>query len=529
MKVGGRFELVAPDGTELVVPSQKVQALIAMLAVDPRMTRQRAWLQDKLWSDRTAEKGANSLRQALYKVRQAFGDDSDIVSANRSTVSLDANRVLVDPGTTGLFLEGMDVGDQEFEHWLSAERVARISGSPPADETHLVSGPAVQRLRQKIRRGLVVEFSNDRGTILGRQEQMFGDIVQRSVCEMLDIEPVTRSEAAERGGDLLVLELQATSGRGDQTGLRVAVYQGLGGADLWSASTVARFPEPGAPFEAALLNLSHRTSAALTDLLCRPTPMLTLENDPNYFAGAGLRRMYSMLPGSVQEARQMFEAAYDLRPRGLYLAMGAQLAVIDFVESGGKNRADLSAQADELCAKAMVEESTNSMVLSSVAHARMVFDDDLVTAGELSRMGVLANPSNPMAWSALANVMLNCERFDEAAQAAKTAISLSKETFFRYWTEFQFATTAVSLNQNDLAIRHAERARALNPKYRPALRYLIGLHASKDSFDEARRAVTRLQRLEADTSPDRFVNDDKYPVRMMRRAGLIDPTRFQEL
>jgi tetratricopeptide (TPR) repeat protein len=364
---------------------------------------------------------------------------------------------------------------------------------------------------------------------LGQNETVFGEIVQRSICEMIDIEPVTINEAKERGGDLIALGLHAHPAGTGLTGLRVAVYQGLAGAPLWSASVATKFPMTGEPLGPELLKLSHRTSTALTDLLCRPTPALSTENDPNYYAGAGLRQMYSMQPGSVERAREMFDLAYDLRPRGLYLALRAQLAVIEYVESGGGNRQELSEAADEFCSKAMAEESTNSMVLSAVAHSRMVFDDDLTAASELSKIGVLANPSNPMAWSALANVLLNTERFEEAAQAAKTAIGLSKDTFFRYWTEFQFATTAVTLNRNDLALLHAERARSLNAKYRPALRYLIGLHLDKNSFDEARTAIARLQRLEPDTTAKRLVEDEEYPVRMMRRSGLVDRSRFEDL
>lgn len=533
IKTHGRFELIAPSGAEIPIQSPKVQALLAMLATDPRMTRPRLWLQDKLWSDRDPAKGANSLRQALHKARKAFGDGQPILFANRTLVSLDPRRVRLDENGEEPFLEGLDVRDQEFERWLSEQRQARARANSKAHQVDAaqqpLAAPSFSVDPLKIRRGLVLEYANDPHSELGRHETVFGDLVQRSVCEMLDIEPVSQAEAKARGGDLIVLGMHAYPADAGMTGMRVAVYRGLNEAPLWAASVAAQFPAMGAPLGPTLLNLSHRASTALADLLCRATPKLSSKEDPNYFAGAGLRQMYSMQPGSVQTAREMFELAYDLRPRGLYLALQAQLAVIDYVESSGQNLEDLTAHADELCAKAMAEESTNSMVLSAVAHARMVFDDDLVAASELSKMGVLSNPSNPMAWSALANVMLNTEQFEEAAQAAQTAINLSKDTFFRYWTEFQFATTAVSLNHKDLAIQHAERARALNPRYRPALRYLIGLHTSVGSFEYARATVTRLQRLEADTTPQRFVDDEAYPVRMMRRASLVDPARFKDL
>ena len=130
----------------------------------------------------------------------------------------------------------------------------------------------------------------------------------------------------------------------------------------------------------------------------------------------------------------------------------------------------------------MASEGTNSNVLAAVAHARLVFDNDKETATELSRLGVLANASNPLAWSSWANALLNADAPEKAMKAAKTAQFLARDTSFRYWTEFQVATTAVALGHTTEAIAHSERARALNARYRPAIRYLIGMHSQNDDF-----------------------------------------------
>ena len=84
-------------GTVRTPRGQKVQALVAMLALAPRGARSRVWLRDKLWSDRQEEQASASLRQALTELRKALGPlAQDILNADKNTVSLDLDRVWTD-------------------------------------------------------------------------------------------------------------------------------------------------------------------------------------------------------------------------------------------------------------------------------------------------------------------------------------------------------------------------------------------------------------------------------------------------
>ena len=72
-------------GTVRTPRGQKVQALVAMLALAPRGARSRVWLRDKLWSDRQEEQASASLRQALTELRKALGPlAQDILNAERT-------------------------------------------------------------------------------------------------------------------------------------------------------------------------------------------------------------------------------------------------------------------------------------------------------------------------------------------------------------------------------------------------------------------------------------------------------------
>jgi len=131
----GPFQIIGSDGRDLTPRRQKANALLALVAVADRGQRARSWLCSRLWSDRSQEQALGSMRQSLTDLRRALGADW------RRYLHIDAFTVAIDPSTVwvdalalrergasghevecGEFLEGMDVGDDEFEDWLLLER-----------------------------------------------------------------------------------------------------------------------------------------------------------------------------------------------------------------------------------------------------------------------------------------------------------------------------------------------------------------------------------------------------------------------
>src|SRR3954454_23420700 len=100
ISVIGSFRVLAHDGEELTPRGRKARALLAILALTPTRRRSRAALQDKLWSDRGPEQGADSLRQTLTEIRRAFGDRyRSCLMADMRGVGLAEGRVTVDLDT----------------------------------------------------------------------------------------------------------------------------------------------------------------------------------------------------------------------------------------------------------------------------------------------------------------------------------------------------------------------------------------------------------------------------------------------
>jgi TolB-like protein len=130
----GPLCLLGDNGADVTPRGAKSQGLLALIGSAPGLRRTRAFLQDKLWSDRGPEHGAASLRQSLAEIRRALGDSRDCLVTESGMVGLDPDRVRVvvepgpgDWGPTGEaseFVEGLDVADPEFENWIRDQRLA---------------------------------------------------------------------------------------------------------------------------------------------------------------------------------------------------------------------------------------------------------------------------------------------------------------------------------------------------------------------------------------------------------------------
>lgn len=127
MTVFGPFSIVTPDGRDATPVGRKAKGLLAMLALAPTRRRPRSWLQDRLWSDKPSDLGRASLRRELSNLRRHFQQFGlTVMSSAGDDVILD-RAVWIDvangdPAPHHELLEGLDIGDPEFEDWLSEER-----------------------------------------------------------------------------------------------------------------------------------------------------------------------------------------------------------------------------------------------------------------------------------------------------------------------------------------------------------------------------------------------------------------------
>lgn len=140
--LGGCQGSCGPD-RPLRLSNKKAWALLAYLALQPGRAFDREHLAGLLWGDRFDEQSRKSLRQTLYEIRTALGDDAgkyldttrDTIRVNGEDLAVDALRfhaltagddeeALADADRLyqGLLLQGLDTGEEAFEEWLAAER-----------------------------------------------------------------------------------------------------------------------------------------------------------------------------------------------------------------------------------------------------------------------------------------------------------------------------------------------------------------------------------------------------------------------
>src|SRR5690242_11802087 len=95
LRLLGSFAAERADGTAIMLPTRKTEALLAVLACRPGEKRQREWLMTLLWGDRGDVQARHSLNQALTSIRRAC-DGIPLLVAERDAVTLDGAAIEID-------------------------------------------------------------------------------------------------------------------------------------------------------------------------------------------------------------------------------------------------------------------------------------------------------------------------------------------------------------------------------------------------------------------------------------------------
>src|SRR5262245_65952737 len=96
VKVLGGFEAQTGAGRALILPTKKSKALLAYLALHPDRPCSRETLTALLWGDTPDVQARQSLRQAVYHIRRALGDDRPSIVMGGGAVTLPASALEVD-------------------------------------------------------------------------------------------------------------------------------------------------------------------------------------------------------------------------------------------------------------------------------------------------------------------------------------------------------------------------------------------------------------------------------------------------
>ncbi|MBY6004848.1 transcriptional regulator [Salipiger bermudensis] len=521
ISVLGPLRVEAADGSCLTPKGAKNQALLALLALSPEMSRTRRWLEDKLWSQFGPEQASANLRQALSKLRSALGPHAGILVADRSTVALAQTGIAVDLRDEGLpfdqrseLLEGLDARDPEFEEWLRMERAdlqARLSQAEPK----LAKGVLIHcRSAAPAEDGANIMadiLANQIGENIAEQIRAWrqaNDPDHPAELPMSDISLTCDILKTSDGHTLFVKGLHVPSGR-----ILYSKMQAVSQLEaiLRSDEIVAKLV-----FEAA-------------DCIIGKLPQVLDTNRPESRATAlsrlSMYRMFSFERDALREAHSLLKQAYELDPNGIYLAWSSMVRMIQLLELLEEDRDALREEAIALNYRAMEASEDNALVHALISKVRGTAQRDAAGAFELADTAVNRNPASAFAWKSLAEANMLKGDVASAFDASARARAIARSSPFKQWWDMGHCIIAIACNRPQEAIEAGEAAARAAPLSRPAHRHLLALYALDGQLDKAQATAVKLGKIEPGFSIDQIINDENYPVRTLRNKGLLEPIR----
>jgi len=535
LRLGGPLELRDTDGIDLTPRARKAQGLLALLGTAPGLRRSRCWLQDKLWSDRAPEQGAASLRQCLTEIRRSLRDHVDCLIAETGWVALDSERVevtLTPPtgphGERGEFLEGLDVRDPEFEHWLRDQRIAHEETHTAKSTVRLFEHPRgaeTPNLTVDVHRPILLtlpaEAEPDNLRLLA---DMLAEDVARQIAALGNASLAT-ALMPEPGTTLFGLGVFARAAE-----LGGTLYFQLRLNDLRSGSVVWINLRQVDPHQEAslqdgpLAQLGNEAVRVAHEELGR---MADRVSDEERLALLGYQASrHTVIFDREEQIRMdaMLQRAFELEPRGIFLARRALLRGNQVYEMNTDSPEEARLEAIDLARHAYALDCDNAVVAATAAKTALNFEGKLEAGLELAQQALQLGPTLPLAWESLAVARALAGDGERAHRAALRAREFASRLPQTYCWDMVCALTATVAGRYEEAIRFAERARDLAPTFKPPLRYLIALYNERGDIEAAREQLALLKALEPDFDLRRL-EDARYPAAALRRTRLIRVAR----
>lgn len=194
----------------------------------------------------------------------------------------------------------------------------------------------------------------------------------------------------------IVLEVNCLLCEGGAMAIRLAALAGPSRRQVWSGQCTASL-RGGPPIDdAAVLRLMNSAVEAIMFDRASSDGDGDADRADTLLRGA-IGKIFSMHPDRIDEADEMLARAYELRPSSLYLAWRLQIRTIRRLERHVTDEQQLREEGAFLAARALEEDSGNSMVLSLMANAQLFLFRDPRASLHFARLGARLNPGNPMA------------------------------------------------------------------------------------------------------------------------------------
>ncbi|PKA44946.1 SARP family transcriptional regulator (plasmid) [Rhizobium sullae] len=545
----GPFALVDAGGRPVTPKSKKAQALLAMLALSARGSRSRIWLRDKLWSDRSDDQAAASLRQALLDIHKTLGAARDLLIADKNTVWLDMDRLVLDTDLvvrmersadqiTDELLEGIDIRDPEFEDWLALERqnwYRRLDEG----QVHDVFEPRQQPSRDiakhsallpltgapdRPRQGKALEIASSnsyRGPgdggwqwimalqspiVVGAGEggqiaaTRFQNLIAKAIIDGLGIGVTDLSftlpdiEQREQQISLpIFLQLRLTFD-GDMVLIELVMKHLINNRIHWLGSQAisrTQFERGEFGTAAALISQTVDQLAYFQE---------TQANDGRLSQDGllidAVNAIFRLSRGDLDNAERRLEEQIQYQPRSSTFAWLSFIRTFQVGQRFNALDAHLIEEAQVYARKALELDPQNSVSLALVGHVHSFLFGEYDYAANLFEKSIRLNPALPLSWDLYAMLHCYAGQPDKAVAMARWVQELGVYSPHRYYFDTTKCIAAALAGDHAAAIAAGEEALRSRPNFNSLLRYLASSHAHSGDLGGARHYLQRLEVVE---------------------------------
>ena len=525
LRIYGRFRLTGPEGEDLLPRAMKARGLIALLALAPGYSRTRRWLQDKLWSDRDAQQGSDSLRQTLTIIRRSLGKHAHVLRADREQVSFDPAHFSVDrqrgptdrsrEADADLFCD-LDVTDPEFESWVRDQR----------GQAEVVAEPISFAVRRLIPEATPAIFFQSR-TNVSSGDRLVRTIISLTTSTLLDVTDFTIFHELESD--------PANSGKSEKKGLIVALAA-FGYRDALELHVALKNFQSSEILMVLKFSICRReevleqsdiefASASIVEAILSTmknrSDKLDISDCATTFANRARNLVFRFDKAALLSADRYFQAAYELTPKPQYLAWRAFGRTIAQFQHRTPDLLGDNVGIDALFQEAIGEAPDSATVLGIGAHIEYLRGGSPRNSLWLAKRAVNYDPLNSINLAILSNTELILGDLESSRASSLSALKLTGSSESRAFTEFFCCMSAAALGEYEEATNHAEAALLLRPSFVAPLRYLITLHKQAARSASYNRSVSRMRILEPGFTPAQMLDSD-YPVTTLRRLRLFD-------
>ncbi len=525
LSVAGPFRLTTPMGKEINVSERKAQGLIALLALSEARTRTREYLIDHLWSRSDRASGSASLRSCLSKVRRELLEWNHLLTADSRLVRLSSEiecdiewSTMAVKSISGIsapvLLDGLMTRDPVFDNWLSKkrdllrEKFNRSVGNSNIDAYygHSRNQPAWIMLSPP--------------DLSAPQEQIFlahvlGETIARGIGETASVD--VSSYPRDYPG--LLLQTRVITGE-KRANVHISIKSTHSHTLLWSITDVLPMNTDQLIITPQFSRLTNQAiDIALAKL--RDIGFETEHGRSSVLCIDAIHRMFKLDPEEITRADKLLDEAFELNPRGIYLAWKAYIRNFFIGERLGSDFPRYLDEAKYYAKRSLELEPYNATALALLSHVHCFLLKDPALGHELAERALQFSPSHPLAMAYLGQAKIHLGQFDVAYELSKAALQASGPGPHYYSLVFQNCMAAAANNDVRRALEFGLRAHALEPHYRPPMRYIFGLALNIGDRAQAQTVFEEMRALEADFSLS-LLKEPTYPVAGLRVAGLLE-------